>query len=159
MRWNPHLSFNGQCETAFRFYEKCLGGRIDMMLSFGDSPMAGETPDDWHGKILHATFTLGEQVLTGGDERPERYEPPRGFSILLNLAAADEAERIFALLAADGKVQMPVRKTFWAERFGMLVDRFGIPWMINCGNPAWRLAAGRLWKAKVRHAEPGSQAG
>lgn len=74
--------------------------------------------------------------MTGGDEPPESYERPQGFSILLNVAAAEEAERIFKMLAEKGEVQMPVQETFWALRFGMLVDQFGIPWMINCGNQA-----------------------
>ena len=136
MRWNPHLTFNGQCEAAFKFYEKCLGGTIVMMMSNGDSPMAEQTQLDWHSKILHATFTLDDQIITGGDEPQESYERPQGFSILLNLAAAEEAERIFEMLAEKGEVQMPVQETFWALRFGMLVDQFGTPWMINCGTPA-----------------------
>lgn len=136
MLWNPHLTFNGQCETAFKFYEQCLGGTIVMMLPYGDSPMAAQAPLDWHNKIIHATFTLGDQILTGGDEFPASYVRPQGFSILLYVAAADEADRVFALLAENGQVRMPVQETFWASRFGMLVDRFGIPWMINCGNPA-----------------------
>ncbi len=136
MRWNPHLTFNGQCETAFKFYEKCLGGTIVMMLPYGDSPMAEQAPLDWHNKILHATFVLGDQILTGGDEYPASYVRPQGFSILLNVAAAEEAERVFEMLAEKGEVQMPIQETFWTLRFGMLVDRFGTPWMINCGNPA-----------------------
>ncbi len=136
MRWNPHLSFNGQCETAFKFYEKCLGGTIVMMMSYGDSPMAERTPPDWRDKILHASFALGDQILTGGDTPPASYQKPQGFSILLNVAAAEEADRVFQMLAEKGEVQMPLAETFWALRFGMLVDQFGIPWMINCGNPA-----------------------
>ncbi len=136
MRWNPHLTFNGQCETAFKFYEKCLGGTIVMMMPYGDSPMAEQAPPDWRNKILHATFALGDQILTGGDASPASYVRPQGFSILLNVAAAEEAERVFEMLAEKGEVQMPIQETFWTLRFGMLVDRFGTPWMINCGNPA-----------------------
>ncbi len=136
MRWNPHLTFNGQCEAAFKFYEKCLGGTIVMMMSYGDSPMAEQTPLDWRNKILHATFALGDQILTGGDAPPGSYEKPRGFSLLLNVAAAEEADRVFEMLAEKGEVQLPVQETFWALRFGILVDQFGTPWMINCGNPA-----------------------
>jgi PhnB protein len=135
MRWNPHLGFNGQCEMAFKFYEKCLGGTIVMMLPYGDSPMAEQAPGGWRDKILHATFALGDQILTGGDEPPASYKKPQGFSLLLNIDAAEEADRVFELLAENGEVQMPLHETFWAQRFGMLVDRFGIPWMINCGRP------------------------
>jgi PhnB protein len=134
MRWNPHLTFNGQCEAAFKFYEKCLGGTIVMMLSYGDSPMAEQTPPDWRNKILHATFALGDQIITGGDVQPASYQKPQGFSLLLNVAAADEAEGVFEILAENGVVQMTVQETFWALRFGMLVDQFGTPWMINCGS-------------------------
>jgi PhnB protein len=136
MRWNPHLTFNGQCEAAFKFYEKCLGGTTVMMMSFGDSPMAEETPPDWRDKILHATFALGDQILTGGDVPPANYEKPKGYSILLNVPVAEEADRVFEMLAAKGEVQMAIQETFWALRFGMLVDQFGTPWMINCGSPA-----------------------
>jgi PhnB protein len=136
MRWNPHLTFNGQCEMAFKFYEKCLGGTIVMMLPYGDSPMADQAPSGWHDKVLHATFALGDQILTGGDEPSASYQKPQGFSILLNIAAADEADRVFEMLAENGVVHNPVQETFWAQRFGMLVDRFGIPWMINCGSPS-----------------------
>jgi PhnB protein len=136
MRWNPHLSFNGQCEAAFKFYEKCLGGTIVMMMSYGDSPMAERTPPDWRDKILHASFALGDQILTGGDAPQASYQKPQGFSILLNVAAAEEADRVFEMLAEQGEVQMPLTETFWALRFGMLVDQFGTPWMVNCGNPA-----------------------
>ena len=99
MRWNPHLSFNGQCAAAFKFYEQCLGGSIVMMMTYGDSPMADQTPPDWHDKILHATFAVGDQVLTGGDEPPESYERPQGFSLLLNVDSTEEANRVFEAFA------------------------------------------------------------
>ena len=133
---HPHLTFNGQCEAAFRFYEKCLGGKIVFMMSYGDSPMAGETPALWREKILHATFTWGGHTLSGGDATPEGYEEPRGFSVSLDIVDAAEADRIFATLSENGVVQVPIQETFWAQRFGMLVDQFGTPWMINCAKPA-----------------------
>lgn len=132
MRFNPYLTFNGQCETAFRFYEKCLGGKIVFMMSYGDSPMAEQTPPHWRKKIIHATLALGDQVLQGADEPPERYEEPKGFSMALQIKDPAEAERVFHALAENGRVQMPVQETFWALRFGMLVDQFGTPWAINC---------------------------
>jgi len=132
---NPHLTFNGQCEAAFRFYEKCLGGKIVVMMAYGDSPMAEQTPLAWRKKIIHATLALGEQRLTGGDVLPETYQKPQGFSVFLNLTAAAEAERIFNSLAQNGTLEVPLQETFWALRFGMLVDQFGTPWLINCGKP------------------------
>ena len=132
MRLNPHLSFDGRCEAAFRFYERCLGGKILMMMTHADSPMAEQTPPEWRSKIMHATLALGDQVLMGGDPLPEHYQKPQGFAILLHIDGAEDADRIFALLAENGTVQMALQETFWAVRFGALVDQFGIPWSINC---------------------------
>ncbi len=136
MQLNPHLGFNGQCEAAFKFYAKCLGGKIELMMTYGESPMAEQMPAAMRGKIIHATVALGDQRLTGGDVPPESYQKPQGFYVLLNVDDAAKADRIFKTLAENGVVQMPVQETFWALRFGMLVDQFGIPWMINCGKPA-----------------------
>lgn len=136
MQLNPHLAFNGQCEAAFKFYEKCLGGKIVMMMKYGDSPMAAQTSPAMHGKIVHASFALDGDRLTGADVLGENYRKPQGFSVLLNIEGATEADRIFKTLAENGTVQVPVQETFWAQRFGMWVDQFGTPWTINCGNPA-----------------------
>jgi len=136
MRLNPHLSFDGRCEAAFRFYERSLGGKILMMMTHGDSPMAEQTQPEWRSKIMHATIEVGGQVLMGGDPSPEKYQKPQGFGIALQIDRAEEADRIFALLAENGTVQMPLQETFWALRFGALVDQFGIPWLINCEKEA-----------------------
>ena len=136
MRLNPYLTFNGQCEAAFRFYEKCLGGKIVMLMTYGDSPMAEQTPPDWRKKIIHATLAVSDYVLQGADVLPEHYQKPQGFAVLLNIGAAAEADRIFRTLAEDGTVRIPLQEAFWAQRFGMLVDQFGTPWTINCGKPA-----------------------
>jgi PhnB protein len=132
VKLNPHLTFNGQCETAFRFYEKCLGGSIVTLLSYGDSPLSDKVPDEWRGKILHATLAFGETRLTGVDLLPKDFETPKGFYVLLNLSDPLEADRIFQALSEKGTVRMSIQKTFWAPRFGVLVDPFGIPWQINC---------------------------
>ena len=132
MKLNPHLAFNGECEAAFQFYERCFGGRIVTMLSYGDSPMAEQAPPEWSGKILHATLNFGDNVLMGSDSLPGQYEQPKGFQALLGIGDPGEAERIFDALAENGTVLMPIQQTFWALRFGVLVDRFGIPWEINC---------------------------
>ena len=136
MQLNPHVGFNGRCEAAFRFYERCLGAKVVFLLSYGDSPMAGQAPTDWGKKILHASLAVGDQRLTGADEPPELYKKPQGFSLALNIGDPEEAERIFGALAENGTVQVPLQETFWALRFGMLVDQFGIPWMVNCGRPS-----------------------
>ena len=132
MQLNPYLTFNGQCEAAFKFYEKCLGGKIVAMITHGGSPMAEQTPPERHDTILHARLMVGDEVLMGSDAPPERYEQAKGFSVTLGVADPGTAERIFRDLSQNGTVQMPIQKTFWAVRFGMLVDQFGIPWMINC---------------------------
>jgi PhnB protein len=130
---NPYLTFNGQCSAAFEFYQKCLGGEIVRMLTYGGSPMAAQTPPAWHSKVLHATFAWNGHTLGGVDPLPEQYKAPQGFAVVLDPSDAAEAERIFASLAEGGTIQMPLQQTFWALRFGILTDQFGIPWVINCG--------------------------
>jgi len=133
---NPciQLTFDGHCEAPFRFYERCLNGKITFMLTWGDSPMASDAPPHWHSKIAHTTLVVGNTRLQGSDLVPGSYESPRGFGIALNPSEGD-TERLFAELAAAGAVRMPLQKTFWAVRFGMLTDRFGIPWIINSEKP------------------------
>lgn len=106
------------------------------MLPYRESPLAAGVPQTWRHKILHATLDLGEGRLTGADVSIEEgYRAPEGFSVLLEPASTAEAERMFARLSEGGTVRMPFQKTFWAERFGMLTDCFGIPWMLNCSAP------------------------
>ncbi|PZO37193.1 MAG: VOC family protein [Pseudanabaena frigida] len=136
MQLNPYLTFNGQCEAAFKFYEQCLGGIIVMMMTHGESPMAEKTAEEWRNKILHAQLTIGDIVLMGSDSPPEYFEKPQGFSVNLQFEDVAESERVFQALAEGGTVRMPIQETFWANRFGMFVDRFGIPWMINCSEAA-----------------------
>ena len=132
MQISPYLSFKGQCEAAFKFYEQCLGGQPGAIFRYAGTPLADHVPADWQDKVMHGSLILGEQVLMGGDVAPDRYEEPKGFSLSLQMKSTADAERIFHELAEDGNVVMPLEKTFWAERFGMVRDRFGIPWMINC---------------------------
>jgi PhnB protein len=136
MQLNPYLMFNGQCEAAFRFYEKALGGKIEAMMRFEGSPMAEQTPPERRNKIMHARMTVGDKMLMGTDAPPDRYEPMKGFSVTISVDDPDQAERIFRALSENGTVQMPIQKTFWAARFGMLVDQFGTPWMVNCEQAA-----------------------
>lgn len=132
MRVSCHLTFRGQCEAAFKFYERCLGGTIVTMLTYGKSPMAQQVPGEWQSKIVHASLTVGGTVLMGADVLPEQYVRPRGFFVLLGIDAPADAERMFQSLAENGEVQMAIQKTFWSPCFGVLVDQFGIPWEINC---------------------------
>jgi PhnB protein len=132
MKVNPHLVFNAGCEAAFRFYERCLGGRIATLLKWRDSPMAAQAPQGWGDKILHATLVAGDAVLAGSDAMPGQYEKPKGFQLLLGIDDPADAERIFHALAENGTVEMPIQQTFWARRFGVLTDQFGVPWEINC---------------------------
>jgi PhnB protein len=132
MEFNPHLNFNGQCEEAFKLYEKCLNGKIEFMMMNEQSPMAGKMPPELAKKIMHATLRFGNQVIMGADAPPQHYQKPQGFSVCISVKDVAEAERIFEELSTGGAVRMPLEKTFWAERFGMFTDRFGTPWMINC---------------------------
>ena len=132
MQMNPYLSFKGECEAAFKFYEQCLGGQLGAIFRYAGTPLADSVPADWQDKIMHGSMTVGEQVLMGGDVAPDRYEQPKGISLALQIKGTADAERIFHELAQDGTVVVPLEKTFWAARFGMVVDRFGIPWLINC---------------------------
>ena len=132
MQVNPYLTFNGQCKDAFKFYEQVLGGKILFSMTWGESPMAKEMPPGTGDFIMHTTLDAGGSLLMGADAPPGRYEKPQGISVSLHLKDAAEGERVFNKLAENGNVQMPFQKTFWAAGFGMCVDRFGIPWMVNC---------------------------
>jgi PhnB protein len=129
---NPYLSFNGQCEAAFKFYENCLGGGGLSFHKYGGSPMAGDVPAEWQDKVMHATLLFGNTALMGADAPPNFFTQPQGFSISLSVDKAEEADKVFAALAEGGKIQMPIQQTFWTTRFGVLIDKFGIPWMVNC---------------------------
>ncbi|MGN6702836.1 MAG: VOC family protein [Burkholderiaceae bacterium] len=130
---NAYLGFDGNCADAMRFYERVLGARIDAMMTYGQSPMADRMPPASADRVMHARLTLGDDVLMAGDSAgcDQPYEPMKGFSLTLNYPTADEATRIFGALAEGGRVTMPLQKTFWAEAFGMVVDRFGTPWIVN----------------------------
>jgi PhnB protein len=133
MQIAPYLNFKGDCEAAFTFYAQCLGAQLGAIFRYGGTALAGQVPPDWADKVMHADLTLGDLRIMGADVAPVGYEEPKGFSLSIQLESATDAERIFHELATEGNVGMPLEKTFWAERFGMVRDRFGIPWMINCG--------------------------
>jgi PhnB protein len=132
MQLIAYLTFNGQCEAAFKFYEKCLGGKIVAMMTHAGTPAEAQTPPEWRNKILHARLTVGDAVLMASDAPPGHQEPSKGFSVHIGTEDPAEADRVFNALAQNGTMRMPIAKTFWAERFGMLIDQFGTPWMVNC---------------------------
>ena len=129
---DSYLFFNGTCADAMRFYERTLGGKIEMMMTHAQSPVAGESPPGSADRILHARLVIGDRVLMASDSMVGHpYEGMKGFSMSLVYPTVAEANQAFDALAAGGKVTMPMGKTFWAEAFGMLVDRFGTPWMVS----------------------------
>lgn len=132
MHMNPYLFFSGNCEAAFKFYAQCLGGKIEMMLPHAGSPAETQVPPDWRDKIMHVRMSVGDQLLMGSDATPGHQDAPKGFYVSLQIEDPAEAERIFDALATNGQVRMALAQTFWARRFGMLMDQFGTPWMINC---------------------------
>jgi len=133
---NPYLTFNGRCEEAFKFYERVLAGKITFTMTWGEMPEANQFPAEAHKLIMHATLSVGDQVLMGADSPPGSYQPPQGINVSLHPKDVAAAERIFNALAEGGSVTMPFQKTFWSSGFGMCVDQFGIPWMINTDAPA-----------------------
>jgi len=126
-----YLSFDGNCAEAFRFYEKVLRGKIETLMTFADSPMASQVGPDWQNRVLHAHLVVDGGAIMGGDAPPGTHGKPTGFCVNVQVDSVEEAERIFNALAEGGQITMPIQESFWAERFGMLVDRFGVPWMVN----------------------------
>lgn len=135
MQISPYLTFNGQCETAFKFYEQVLGGKVTFKMTWGEMPGADQFPVETHKLIMHSTFSVGDQVFMGADAPPDRYQEPAGINVSISVKEPAEGGRIFNDLAEGGKVTMPFQQTFWSPGFGMCVDRFGIPWMVNCEQP------------------------
>jgi PhnB protein len=136
MRLNTFLNFGGNCEAAFRFYEQHLGGAIQMMMRRDQSPDHGAAGwPGWEQSIQYATMRLGETELSGSDVPPDRFKPMRSVYLTLTLDGADEAERVWKLLADGGEILMPFTETFFATRFGQLRDRFGVSWMVMALKP------------------------
>ena len=138
MKINPYLMFDGNCEAALNFYAGVFGGKIEAMLRYEGMPNCGDggqMPAGWANKIMHGRILVGDVWLMASDAPPDRHKAPQGFSVSVNVDTAGEAERVFHALAEKGTVMMPIGETFWAVRFGMLVDQFGIPWMVNCEKP------------------------
>jgi PhnB protein len=136
MKANTYLTFDGNCAEAFKVYEKVLGGKIVAMMPHKGTPAEAHVPAEWRDKIMHARLVFGDNVLMASDAPPGRFDKMQGFSVTLVTHNPAEAERLFNALAEGAAITMPLGETFWALKFGMLTDRFGTPWMINCEKPA-----------------------
>ncbi len=132
MKLASYLNFEGQCKAAFEYYAEHLGGKMEGMFTFGESPMAEETAPENRDHIMHACMNIDGHLLMGSDCPPEYFEKQQGISVMLGVDSIEEAERIFKALSQNGQVKMELTETFWAARFGMVTDQFGTPWLINC---------------------------
>jgi PhnB protein len=133
MQVQPYLFFDGRCEEAIEFYRKTLGAEVEMMMRFKDSPEAADPamcPPGSGEKVMHASIRIGDTTVMASDGRCMGQPKFDGFALSISVNDEAEAERLFAALAEDGQVQMPMTKTFFASRFGMVADRFGVGWMV-----------------------------
>lgn len=128
-----HIGFNGQCQEAFEFYAANLQGIIGTMLQVKDSPISQNSSTEWQHKIVHANISIQGVELAGADLKPEQYQKPKGFYLLLGLSTEDAVKSAFNLLSVGGEVIFPPQKTFCSLCYAIVVDRFGVPWKINCG--------------------------
>jgi PhnB protein len=138
MKLLTYLNYGGNCEQAFRFYEKHLGGKITSMMTHGQNPGPSNVPPELKNTILHARLSIGETELLASDVPPERFQPMRSVYLSLSLDSTSEAERVYALLSEGGQIFMPMQETFFAFRFAMLRDKFGTSWMIIHERPSPR---------------------
>ena len=133
---HAYLTFDGNAAEAMRFYEKTLGGTMQMMMTMGEAPGTEQLPADAKKRIMHASLAYGDGMLMASDTMPgQAYEGMKGFGVALTIETVAEAQRVFDAFAQGGKVTMPFTPTFWVEAFGMVTDRFGTPWLINGGKP------------------------
>ena len=130
MQLTTYLNFGGTCEEAFQFYGQHLGGKVTFLTRQGETPGGSKAKPEWRDKVLHAQMTLGGTTLLGADVDPERYQPMRSAYLTLTLQSSAEAERVYGVLSDGGEVFMPIAESFFAHRFAMLRDRFGINWML-----------------------------
>jgi PhnB protein len=132
MQVNPYLFYNGNCETALKFYEKALGAKIEAILTYEGGPDEMQIPPDYKKKVMHAKITIDGAAIMASDAPPGHFHPPQGFSVSLQVEDPADAERRFKALSEGGTVNLPFGKTFFSKGFGMCVDKFGAPWMVNC---------------------------
>ena len=132
MKINPYLFYGGNCEAAFKFYEKVLGGKIERMLRNEEAPESMPAPPERKKQIMHARISINGEILMASDAPPDHFHKAQGFAVSLTVDDPAEAERKFKALSEGGTTNMPFGKTFFSKGFGMCVDQFGIPWMVNC---------------------------
>jgi PhnB protein len=133
MQVQPYLYFEGRCEEAIEFYRKALGAEVTMLMRYKDSPeppQPGMAPPGSENKVMHSSFKIGETTVMASDGLCSGKPDFKGVSLTISVSNDNEAERLFVALGDGGKVQMPLVKTFFSSRFGMVVDRFGVSWMI-----------------------------
>lgn len=130
MKINTYLNYGGNCRQAFKFYEENLGGKIGMMMTHAEQPDASGVSPEWKDAILHGDITIGGTVLMASDVPPDRFQPMRSAYLSLSADSIQEAERVYALLSEGGEIFMPLGEAFFAHRFGIVRDKFGINWMI-----------------------------
>ncbi|WP_341920944.1 VOC family protein [Hydrocarboniphaga effusa] len=136
MKLNTYLSFDGNCREAFEFYAQALGAKITAMMSFGETPASEYVSEASRSKIMHACLDVDGHNIMGTDGTPEHpHVPVQGAHVVADVATPAEAERVFAALSPGAQIQMPLAETFWAQRYGQLVDRYGVAWMVNCSQP------------------------
>lgn len=128
-----HISFNGQCKEAFEFYAEHLNGTIGTILEFKNSPVAASVSKEWQHKIIHASISIEGIELAGGDVKPEQYQKPNGFNILLGVNNEARVKYLFEQFSVSGEVILSPQKTFFSPCYAIVVDRFGLPWKFNCG--------------------------
>jgi len=130
MKFIPYLNFDGQAREAFDFYAKAFNGKITMRMTYGESPMAKDMPPETHGRVMHSQLETAGTILMGADGPPGAADD-KGY-VNIDVESVDEAERVFKALSEGGQVTVPIAEMFWAHRFGMLTDRYGKAWMVNC---------------------------
>jgi PhnB protein len=129
-----YVNFNGRCDEAIAFYKQALGAEVEMVMRFRESPdpcPEGMLPPNWNDKVMHSSMRIGDSVLMASDgmsSTPLKYD---GITLSLQAGSTDEADRLFSALAQGGQIVMPIGPTFWSPKFGMVKDRFGVPWMVN----------------------------
>ena len=129
----PYLFFEGRCEEAVEFYRQTVGAEVEMLLRYKDSPEPAQCPAGAGDKVMHATIRIGQTTFMASDGRCGGKADFKGFALSLTVATVPESDRLFAALGAGGQVQMPLGKTFFSPRFGMVSDRFGVSWMVIVG--------------------------
>jgi PhnB protein len=135
MQFSTHLNFDGHCREAFQFYAETFGGKIATQVTYADAPAGMPIPEEMRKQIMHARLEIAGQYLMGADAPAGRYAAPKGAMVSVSLSDPVQGKRVFETLSAGGTVTHPFQGTFWARGFGMCIDRYAIPWIVNCEKP------------------------